>query len=159
MNLEIQQDDSPKKINRMQRHGVVFSARVNTDEERLKTDADERLKTEERQFINPEINLKFKQNEQKASKTWGKTMKSLFGSIFKRNKSENFSQKPSTSPKRSIMKSFFIQRKKEKTEKTWMNFEKSQPTQERIKYLWGVARKKVFYAIKFVEGLIDICFR
>ena len=156
MNSQIHQDDSPRKKKQMERHRAVYSARVDTDEERLKTDTDDRIKTEERQLINLEINLKLKENEHKASKTWGKAIKNLFGSIFTKNKSENFSQKLPISPKRSILKSFFIQRKKEKTEKTWINFEKSQPTQKRIKYLWGVARKKVFYAIKFVEGLIFV---
>lgn len=40
-----------------------------------------------------------------------------------------------------------------------LNTEKGAPTPERIKELWGIARKRVYFAIKLVErqGLIFKC--
>ena len=55
------------------------------------------------------------------------------------------------------MKSLFIMRKKAK-DRVMNAAGQGAPTPERIKQLWGIARKRVYFAIKLVErqGLILI---
>lgn len=142
---------------------IAFSLRNENEDERIKTETDERQKTEERQLLNLEIEIKANEPplENENAPSWKKFLSfSYIKTIFKQKlhpqENNNDNNTPiskielDSSPKKSIMKSFNLKRK----ERPKINepFENSQPTRERIKYLWGVARRKVFYAIKFVEG-------
>ena len=128
---------------------------LETEEDRLKTDVDEKHKREEesKNFLQesqrPIINSNIKHH--KHSKSLKDFIKNIFAPVFTRQRKKE-SPSPlfeSKSPKKSIMKGIFV-RKKAKPEQNL--FSSSEPTPERIQYLWGIARKKVYYAIKFVEG-------
>lgn len=134
------------------RNGVLF---LDTEEDRLKTDVDEKHKKEEesKNFLQesqrPIINTNnIRHRHTKSLKDF---IKNIFAPVFKRQK-KNEPTSPlfeTTSPRKSIMKGMFV-RKKPKLDQNL--FPSSEPTPERIRYLWGIARKKVYYGIKFVEG-------
>ena len=133
--------------------------KMETDDERLKTDSDERLKTEERRLLRFEIESKqIPITKSQKSNKW-KGFFNFLEPLMRRKTQEP----PITDPNNSLgnsnkkpRKSFFLPKRRERTinKNLFNDPTMSTPTKERIKYLWGVARRKVYFAIKFVEGYI-----
>jgi hypothetical protein len=137
-----------------QNNGLSLNIKMEIDEERIKTESDERLKSDERRLLKLELETKTHTELTRIpSISWKKAFLNLFKRNRKENKSENYNMELSTAPKKSIMKSFFIKRRKDK-DKNQTFFEHEPPTPKRIKELWGIARKRVYYAIKLVERYI-----
>lgn len=127
----------------------LTTLRSEPDEERLKTDTDERLKTEESHLlkIKQEIPPQPGHDPQPSH-----SFLNVFFSLFKRRKrgaTSDMELRVSTRSKKSLM-SMIIQRKKMKNKNIAM-IERLPPSPQRIKELWGIARKRVYYAIKLVE--------